>query len=115
MVGSLAFPRFTGVLRARLLRAERGTETFTSIASAGGVATGIFALGIPAGGVVAGHGVDHIGAPEAAALNALEAVFFLGADLSAAACSQGLPLSRSARRSCRAGGPPPASCSPSGS
>jgi hypothetical protein len=83
MLGSLAFLWFTGILRSRLLRAEGGAGTFASIAFAGGVATGVFALGIPTGGVVAALGVDQLGASEAAALNALEATFFIGAELSA--------------------------------
>lgn len=83
MLGSLAFLWFAGILRGRLLRAEGGTGTFTSISFAGGVATGIFALGIPTGGVVAALGIDEMGAPEAAALNAVEAAFFIGAELSA--------------------------------
>lgn len=83
MLGSLAFLWFTGILRSRLLRAEGGAGTFASIAFAGGVATGVFALGLPAGGVVAALGVDQLGASEAAALNALEAAFFIGAELSA--------------------------------
>jgi hypothetical protein len=83
MLGSLAFLWFAGILRSRLIRAEGGPGTFSSIAFAGGVATGVFALGIPTGGVVAALGVDQIGAPEAAALNAVEAVFFIGAELSA--------------------------------
>ena len=83
MLGSLAFLWFVGILRARLLRAEGGAETFASIAFAGGVATGTFALGIPTGGVVAALGVGHLGESEAAALNALEATFFIGAELSA--------------------------------
>lgn len=83
MLGSLAFLWFVGVLRARLLRAEGGAGTFASLAFAGGLATAIFAVGIPAGGVVAGLGVAELGAPEAAALNAVEAAFFIGAELSA--------------------------------
>lgn len=83
MLGSLAFLWFVGILRGRLLRAEGATGTFASIAFAGGVATAIFALGMPAGGVVAALGVDHVTAAEAAALNALEAAFFIGAELSA--------------------------------
>jgi hypothetical protein len=91
MLGSLAFLWFAGILRGWLARAEGGTGTFASIAFAGGVATGVFALGVPTGGVVAALGVDQLGAPEAAALNALEAAFFLGAELAAivllAACA----------------------------
>jgi hypothetical protein len=83
MLGSLAFLWFAGLLRGRLVRAESGAGTFASIAFAGGVATGVFALGIPTGGVVAALGVDQIGASEAAALNALEAAFFIGTELSA--------------------------------
>lgn len=83
MLGSLAFLWFVGILRSRLVRAEGGAGTFASIAFAGGTATGVFALGIPTGGVVAALGVDHLGASEAAALNAVEATFFIGAELSA--------------------------------
>ena len=83
MLGSLAFLWFVGILRSRLVRAEGGAGTFASIAFAGGIATGVFALGMPAGGVVTALGVDQIGAAEAAALNALEAAFFIGAELSA--------------------------------
>ena len=83
MLGSLAFLWFGGILRGRLVGAEGGTGTFASLAFAGGVATAVFALGIPAGGVVAALGVDQLGPSEAAALNALEAAFFVGAELSA--------------------------------
>ncbi len=83
MLGSLVFLWFAGTLRSRLVGAEGGTGTFASIAFAGGVATGIFALGLPTGGVVAALGIDQIGPQEAAALNALETAFFLGAELSA--------------------------------
>jgi hypothetical protein len=83
MLGSLAFLWFAGILRGRLVEAEGGTGTFSSIAFAGGLATGVFALGIPTGGIVAALGVDQIGAPEAAALNALETAFFIAAELSA--------------------------------
>ena len=82
MLGSLAFLWFVGILRSRLVAAEGGTAPFASIAFAGGLATGIFAIGIPTGGVVAALGIDEIGAQEAAALNALEAAFFIGAELS---------------------------------
>jgi len=83
MLGSLAFLWFVGILRGRLHAAEGANATFTSIAFAGGVATGVFALGLPTGGVVAGLGVDQLGASEAAALNALETAFFIGAELAA--------------------------------
>lgn len=83
MLGALAFLWFVGILRARLVAAEGGAGTISSIAFAGGVVTGAFVLAMPAGGLVAALGIDHVGAPEAAALNALEAVFFVGAELSA--------------------------------
>ncbi|MPZ49590.1 MAG: hypothetical protein GEU75_09885 [Dehalococcoidia bacterium] len=50
MLGSLAFVWFVGILRSRLIAAEGGTGTFASLAFAGGLATGIFGIGIPAGG-----------------------------------------------------------------
>jgi hypothetical protein len=81
MIGSLLFILFTGVLRRRLLIAEGGGGTFAAIAFAGGVATGVFLLGMPAGGLVAALAADDISASTAEALNGVELVFFLGAEL----------------------------------
>lgn len=83
ILGSLSFMWFVGVLRGRLLRSEGGVGTFSAIAFLGGAATAIFAVGMPAGGLVAALGIDHIGTSTAEALNAVEAVFFLAAELSA--------------------------------
>lgn len=83
MIGSLAFLWFVGALRSRLSAAEGGVGTFSGIAFAGGIVTGAMLLAMPAGGVVAGLSTKHIGAGEAAALNAVEAVFFIGAELAA--------------------------------
>ena len=83
MIGSLLFIWFTGTLRSRLLSAEGGGGTFGAVAFAGGVATRIFALALPAGGLAAALAADDIAAPTAEALNAVELVFFLGAELAA--------------------------------
>jgi hypothetical protein len=83
MVGSLSFLWFVGILRTRLFGAEGGAATFTAIAFAGGVATAIFALGMPTGGLVASLNADEIGASTAEALNAVETAFLLAAELSA--------------------------------
>ena len=83
MIGSLLFIVFTGILRRRLLVAEGGGGTFAAIAFAGGVATGIFLLAMPAGGLVAALAADDIEASTAEALNGVELVFFLGAELAA--------------------------------
>ena len=83
MVGSLLFLWFVGTLRTRLVVAENGVGTFAAIAFAGGVATAVFALGMPTGGLVASLNADEIAAPTAEALNALETAFLLGAELSA--------------------------------
>jgi hypothetical protein len=82
MLGSLLFVWFVGALRTRLTFA--GTPTFATIALVGGVATAIFTLGMPIGGLVATLGVAEIEASTAQALNAVEAVFFIGAQLTAA-------------------------------
>lgn len=83
MVGSVAFIWFAGLLRSRLVVAEDDEATFSAIAFAGGVATGIFAIGMPLGGLIAALGIDHVDASVAQALNAVEGVFFVGAELSA--------------------------------
>jgi hypothetical protein len=83
MVGSLAFLWVVGILRARLVSAEDRPATFAAIAFAGGVATGIFALGMPTGGLVASLNADEIGASTAEALNAVETAFLIAAELSA--------------------------------
>jgi hypothetical protein len=83
MVGSLFFLWFVGILRTRLVRAEDGAATFAAIAFAGGVATAVFLLGMPAGGLVASLNADEIGASTAEALNAVETVFLIAAELSA--------------------------------
>jgi hypothetical protein len=83
MVGSLFFLWFVGILRTRLVRAEDGAATFAAIAFAGGVATAVFLLGMPTGGLVASLNADEIGASTAEALNAVETVFLIAAELSA--------------------------------
>lgn len=83
MIGAVAFIWFAGILRSRLLAAEGGEGTFSAIAFAGGIATGIFALGMPSGGLIAALGINHLDASAALALNAVEGVFFVGAELSA--------------------------------
>lgn len=82
MLGSLFFLWFVGALRTRLGTAA--TPTFPTIALGGGIATAIFTLGMPIGGLVATLEVSEIAASTAQALNAVEAVFFIGAQLSAA-------------------------------
>jgi hypothetical protein len=83
MVGSLFFLWFVGILRTSLVVAEDGAATFAAIAFAGGVATAIFALVMPTGGLVAALNADDIGASTAEALNALETAFLIAAELSA--------------------------------
>lgn len=83
MVGSLCFLWFVGSLRSRLLVAEGHPGAFASLAFAGGAATAVFAIGMPAGGLVAALGAEHIGPETAQALNAAEAIFLIGAELSA--------------------------------
>jgi hypothetical protein len=83
MLGSLAFLWFVGALRSRLTRTEDGAGTFATIALGGGIATAVFTLGMPIGGLVATLGVTEIEASTAQALNGVEAVFFIGAELSA--------------------------------
>ena len=78
MVGSLFFLWFVGVLRTRL-----GDAPLATVAFAGGIATSVFVLGMPTGGLVAAHNSDTITASTAEALNAFETVFLIAAELSA--------------------------------
>lgn len=82
MLGSVLFFWFVGALRALL--PATGARTVASVVAAGGTATAIFTLGMPIGGLVATLGVSQVEASTAQALNAVEAVFFIGAQLSAA-------------------------------
>jgi hypothetical protein len=79
MVGSLFFLWFVGVLRTRI----GGGAPFATIAFAGGIATGIFVLAMPTGGLVAALNADDIAASTAEALNAFETAFLIAAELSA--------------------------------
>jgi hypothetical protein len=83
MIGSLLFIWFAATLPTRLLGNDRPAGAAAPAAFAGGVATGIFALGMPAGGLVASLAADEISASTAEALNGVEMVFFLGAELAA--------------------------------
>jgi hypothetical protein len=83
MIGSLFFLWFVGILRTRLLHAEGGSGVFASIAFGGGLATGIFALAMPTGGLATVLGIEHISAQTAHALNAVESMFFIAAELAA--------------------------------
>jgi hypothetical protein len=83
MIGSLFFLWFIGILRTRLAGGDDRPATFATIAFAGGVATAIFAIGMPAGGLVAALNADDIEASTAEALNAVETVFLIAAELSA--------------------------------
>ena len=82
MIGSLFFVWFNGILRTHLGGDDR-PATFATIAFAGGIATAIFAIAMPAGGLVAALNADDIEASTAEALNAVETVFFIAAELSA--------------------------------
>ena len=83
MLGSLLHLWFVCALRSRLADAEGGAGTLATTALAGGIATASFTLGMPIGGLVATLGATQIEAATAQALNGVEAVFFMGAELSA--------------------------------
>lgn len=83
MIGSLFFLWFIGILRVRLGGDDDRGGTFAPLAFAGGVATAIFAIGMPTGGLVAALNADDIQASTAEALNAVETAFLIAAELSA--------------------------------
>src|SRR5262249_2568077 len=81
MLGCAAFVWFAVVLRSRLLAAEGGAHTFTTLAFGGAVGTAVLGMLIPAGDV--GSAIDHdsISAATAGAFHHLNDVFFVGAEL----------------------------------
>ena len=83
MLGSLFFLWFVAVLRTRLGDDDDRATTFRQIAFAGGLATAIFAIVMPSGGLVAALNAKDIAASTAEALNAFETAFFIAAELSA--------------------------------
>lgn len=84
IVGCLLFVWFLGTLRARLVVSEGGAGTFSAIAFAGGVATAVFGILIPAGDVAAAIDRSSLSPASAGALHHLSDVFFGGAELAAA-------------------------------
>jgi hypothetical protein len=83
MVGCLCFLWFAGILRARLVAAEGGTSTFSSIAFAGALMTAAFGVLMNAGDVGIAIEKNDISASAAGALHQAGTVFFVAAELSA--------------------------------
>lgn len=84
-LGALFFLVFLAALRHRLWFAEGRMAFLSSLAFAGGVAAAIFLLALPGGDMTGALSEDDLGAEAAQALNNLDVLFFLGAELSAAA------------------------------
>jgi hypothetical protein len=83
-LGCLLFIWFLGTLWSRLRWAEGGTGRLATTAFGGGLATAIFLLALPGTDMAGALNNDEIGASTAEALTALDDVFFIGAELSAA-------------------------------
>jgi hypothetical protein len=83
MVGCLCFVWFAGVLRSRLLAAEGGSGTVSTLVFGGAVATAVFGMATPAGDVAAAINQDSISAATAGTLHHLTDLFFVCAELSA--------------------------------
>jgi hypothetical protein len=82
MLGSVCFLWFVGVLGARLMVAEGGTGTVSSIAFAGGIATAVFGIANPTPDVAAAINKDDISPATAGTLHHLSDAFFVSAELS---------------------------------
>jgi hypothetical protein len=83
-LGALFFMWFLGTLWARLRWAEGGTGRLSTTAFGAGLATAVFMLALPGTDMAGALNNDEIGASTAEALTALDDIFFLGAELSAA-------------------------------
>jgi hypothetical protein len=84
MLGGLSFLWFVGVLRSRLFIAAGPDGALAAVAFAGGVATAVFVIGIPAGDIAAAS-ADNLDASSALALSNVTTAFFVGAEISAIA------------------------------
>lgn len=82
MLGSVAFTCFAVSLAREIT--DREGSSLQALASVTGATTGVLTLGMASGGLVAVLGVDSLEAATAQALNAVEAVFFIAAEMSAA-------------------------------
>jgi hypothetical protein len=81
MLGSLCF----AVFAASVVRRVRRSDTaLVSVATVAGIATGLLATGVAAGGLVAALEISSISADTAQSLNAVEAVFFVNTEMAAA-------------------------------
>src|SRR5262245_55208864 len=83
MLGCLCFIWFAGMLRSRLLDAEGGSGTLSTLGFAGALATAVFGMAIPGGDIDAAINKSDISATTAGTLHHLGDLFFVGAELSA--------------------------------
>jgi hypothetical protein len=83
-LGALFFLVFLSALRSRLWGVEGGSGMLSTLAFASGVAVAIFLLALPGPDMSGALNNDELGAEAAHALSALDELFFLGAELSAA-------------------------------
>jgi hypothetical protein len=81
ILGCLCFIWFVGILRSRLVVSEGGTGTVSTIAFAGGAATAMFGMLIPAGDIAAAINKNEISAATAGTLHHISDAFFVGAEL----------------------------------
>jgi hypothetical protein len=81
ILGSLCFIWFVGTLRSRLVVAEGGAGTVSSIAFAGGVATAVFGALIPSGDIALAINKNEVSAATAGALHHVSDAFFVTAEL----------------------------------
>jgi hypothetical protein len=81
ILGSLCFIWFVGALRSRLVVAEGGAGTVSTIAFTGGVATALFGALIPSGDLALAINKDEVSAATAGALHHMSDAFFVTAEL----------------------------------
>ena len=81
MLGCLAFIWFAAVLRARLLGAEGGSGTTTTVAFVGAIAAAMFGMLVPAPDIAAAINKNEISAATAGTLHRSTDAFFVCAEL----------------------------------
>jgi len=81
MLGCVCFFWFAGMVRSRLVEAENGTNTFSTLAFGGAVAAAVFGIGTMGGQMAVAINKNDVSPATAGALTHLSDAFFIGVEM----------------------------------
>jgi hypothetical protein len=81
MLGCVCFVWFAGMVRSRLVEAENGTNTFSTLAFGGAVAAAVFGIGTMGGQMAVAINKNDVSPATAGALTHLSDAFFIGVEM----------------------------------